>query len=122
MAFYLSTSHVHERRIAALEKGRAEAEAETAGASDGNADAASRESEDTTAADESLRTDPETAAASDDTQDAPSREEADPPQTEEPPRAKAGGVFAGGKDVTRRKPPSHAASPMAKTPRKDRLG
>jgi len=72
-------------------------------------------------ADEPLRADPETAAASEDTLDAPSREESDPPQTEEPPRAKAGGVFAGGKDAPPRKPPRRAASPMAKTPRKDRL-
>jgi len=73
-------------------------------------------------AEELLRADPETAAASDDTPDAPSWEESDPPQTEEPPRAKAGGVFAGGKDAPPRKPPRRAASPMAKTPRKDRLG
>jgi len=110
-----------ERRIAQLEKGRAEAE-KTAAASDGTLDAPSPDRGDAPQADEPLRADPETAAASEDTLDAPSQEEGDPPLTEEPPRAKAGGIFAGGKDAPPRKPPRRAASPMAKTPRKDRLG
>jgi len=110
----------HDRRIAELEKGRAEAE--TAAASDDSLDAPSPEGGDSPQAEEPLRADPETAAASEDTLDTPSWEEGDIQLTEEPPRTKAGGVFAGGKDAPPRKPPRRAASPMAKTPRKDRLG